>query len=74
MKTTWQKILALTAGLFGLILVAGAGGCSHGGVDVDVRGDDGYYHHGYYDNDHFWHGGWYDEDRRYHEDPRDWRR
>ena len=74
MKTTWQKILAMVAGLLSLVLVAGnITGCAHRWLDVDVMGDDGYRHHGYYDNDHYWHGGWYDQDRHYHEDPREWR-
>ncbi len=68
----------ITAGAFGLMTVAGAASCSHfrdshGYVDVEVRGRDGYNHRGYYDRDNHWNGGWYDNDRRWHRDGRDWR-
>jgi len=42
------------------------------GPEIDIVGDDGYHHHGHYDDHHRWHGWYEDEHHQRHDDPDDW--
>jgi hypothetical protein len=42
-------------------------------ASLEIVDENGYHHHGYWDDHHAWHGGYYDAHHAYHDDPPDWR-
>jgi hypothetical protein len=79
MKLTRQIAAMLTASFLAMVVgcrvrVAGPPPPPPPGgfAQVDIVDENGWHHHGYWDDQHVWHGGYYDANHSYHDDPGDW--